>query len=158
MGFVFVVNRDRTHRKTSVMKYTILILSIFIGFCFAKPGLLQTEAPDYYEGEVMDGGMMPGGIATADPNEGLDAAEFIHKDLHNKQYLSNVCNYVVDEILNYSTQVVAGILTRVEYKITGNGCKDLICKAQIWEKSWMDFKEVQKYAKGLKNLKMQNFV
>merc|ERR1711976_275088 len=144
--------------KTSIMKHSILILSIFIGFCFAKPAHLQTEQPDYYEGEVIDGGMMPGGISTADPNEGLDAAEFIHKDLHNKKYLSSVCNYKVDEILNYSTQVVAGFLTRVEYKITGNGCKDLICKAQIWEKSWENFKQVQNYVQGLKNLNHGNFL
>merc|ERR1712156_582353 len=149
MGFIFVVNRDET-LETSNMKYSILILSIFIGFCFAHPALLQTEAPDYYEGEILDGGVMPGGITDGDDNDGLDAAEFIHKELHSKNYLSSVCNYKVDDVLSYSIQVVAGILYRVEYKITGNGCKDLVCKAQIWEQSWMNFKEVQNYAKGLK--------
>merc|ERR1712066_157874 len=157
-------------KKPSIMKYSILILSIFIGFCFAMPAqdpqtevppppmeteeivggwvppqTAETEAPDYMEGEEFDGGMMPGGIAPADPSQGLADAEFIHKDLHSKNYLSSVCNYKIDEVLNYSTQVVAGSLTRIEYRITGSGCKDLVCKAQIWEKSWMDFKEVQNY-------------
>merc|ERR1712117_211143 len=139
---VFVVNRNRRHRKTQTMKYSILILSICIGFCFAKPAIeLQTESPDYIEG-----GIIPGGISNNnEASQGLEDAEFIHKELHNNRYLSSVCNYQVDKVLNYSTQVVAGVLIRVEYKITGNGCKDLVCKAQIWEKSWMNFKQVQNY-------------
>merc|ERR1739847_228980 len=39
------------------MKYSILILSIFIGFCFAKPAA-ETEAPSPKEGEEIDGGFV----------------------------------------------------------------------------------------------------
>ena len=145
------------------MKYSILILSIFIGFCFAILALLQTKQPDYSE-EAIDElkSNCMGCIVPRNPNEGWDAAEFIHKDPNSKIYLSNIlgsndCNYKVDKILNYSTQLVAGTLFRVEYKITGNGCKDLICKAQIWEKPWLNFKEVSNYAKGLKNLNHKFF-
>ena len=112
-----------------------------------------TYEPDYnYDGPIL------GGISDGDESSlaALDAAEFVHEKLHSNSYLSDSCSYFVDEVLDFSEQVVAGTLTRVQFEIESDRCEDKVCEAEIWEKSWEGFKEVQNYAKGLKikNLKI----
>merc|ERR1712179_54614 len=93
----------------------------------------------------MGGEVMPGGIVAQDVSDGYDAAHLIHKKAHADKYLSSVCDYQVDSLLSYSTQVVSGFMKRVEFKVQGKGCKDLTCSGKVWSQSWLGADKVTKY-------------
>jgi len=80
------------------------------------------------------GGMMPGGVTSQkDVENGRVYAEFAVNEK------SDDCGYEVSEIIDYKTQVVAGMLANVKYTIKSKkNCPAKECKSSVVEQVWMN--------------------
>merc|ERR1711879_197530 len=131
-----------------VMKLALIIFAVFVA-CFQALPLTDQEEWDLLEkppsqyDEYEDD--PPAHPATHFPEmiEGT-AATISAMTVHYSAPQPTGCNYVVDSVSKYSSQVVAGIMYRVEYKIKSGNCRDMYCKAELVEQPWMsDGKTVQ---------------
>ncbi|KAI4300014.1 hypothetical protein L6164_033434 [Bauhinia variegata] len=85
-----------------------------------------------------------GGISPVEGSENsakIDNLARFAVDEHNKKE-NTLVQFV--KVVSAKEQVVSGILYYITLEATDNGKKKLY-EAKVWEKSWLDFKELQEF-------------
>merc|ERR1719219_3233481 len=107
-----------------------LVLALMSAYCLAAPQI----------GGMIEGGVHReetyGGVEHRDPNEGLNDAKLAHYKYMFENSDMFRCRYAISQMMSYSSQVVAGFLVRVGYKLkspydNGIDCVVHFCDASI---------------------------
>merc|ERR1712221_27161 len=107
------------------MKTAIILLAVF-SVATAMPGPF---------------GQMAGGVTNLNAKDGYGDAFIAHTHaVKSKMFVTtHYCNYHIDTILSYSSQIVAGILYRVSYRIESptSDCLPKTCVASFLKQPWV---------------------
>merc|ERR1712228_14874 len=125
MGLISRVS-SRTYRDKKTIKmrfissFRILFTLFFVASC------------------VYGFGMSAGGVSEQSLEDGKEHAEAAHKYAMSKALLSDSCDYKISEITKFTSQVVSGIMYKVEYALkSDSGCDSKNCQASIWSQPWL---------------------